>query len=137
MKRGPSEMFKVLGVDTRIKIIELLKSEGPLGAKRIAELLGVTPAAASQHLRVLRNAGFVKSERHGYRIPHWIDAEAMECCCDMLSEVCRCGCGGPGVSEVRRGAGSDLESLRRYQRKLEKELEEVKARISELRRRSS
>jgi predicted transcriptional regulator len=42
MKLDPSEMFKVLGVDTRIRIIELLKSRGPLGAKNIAELVGIT-----------------------------------------------------------------------------------------------
>ena len=45
MNLEPSEMFKALAVETRVKIIELLKSEGPLGAKKIAELVGVTPAA--------------------------------------------------------------------------------------------
>ena len=29
----PSEIFKVLSVETRVKIIELLKARGPLGAK--------------------------------------------------------------------------------------------------------
>ena len=48
----PSEMFKVLGVETRVKIIDLLKSQGPLGAKKIAEMVGVTTAAASQHLKI-------------------------------------------------------------------------------------
>jgi DNA-binding transcriptional ArsR family regulator len=49
-----SEMFKALAVETRVKILELLKSRGPLGAKEIGKLLGITPAAASQrlHLRV-------------------------------------------------------------------------------------
>ena len=47
MKIEPTEMFKALAVETRVKIIELLKSEGPLGAKKISELLGVTPAAVS------------------------------------------------------------------------------------------
>ena len=49
MKIDPAEMFKALAVETRVKIIELLKSEGPLGAKKIAELVGITPAAVSQH----------------------------------------------------------------------------------------
>ena len=59
MNLEPSEMFKALAVETRVKIIELLKSEGPLGAKKIAELVGVTPAAVYQHLKILRQAGFV------------------------------------------------------------------------------
>jgi len=64
MKLDPSEMFKVLGVDTRVRIIELLKSKGPLGAKNIAELVGITPAAVSQHLKILRQSGLVRSERN-------------------------------------------------------------------------
>ena len=43
MNLEPIEMFKALAVDTRVKIIELLKSDGPLGAKKIAELVGITP----------------------------------------------------------------------------------------------
>ena len=52
-----SEMFKALAVETRVRILELLKTQGPLGAKEIARLTGVTPAAASQHLKVLKQAG--------------------------------------------------------------------------------
>jgi len=43
-------MFKALAVETRVKIIDLLKSEGPLGAKKISELLGITPAAGGDGL---------------------------------------------------------------------------------------
>ena len=52
MNVDPAEMFKVLGVETRVRIIELLKSKGPLGANNIAERIGVTPAAVSQHLKI-------------------------------------------------------------------------------------
>ena len=62
MQIEPSEMFKVLAVETRVKIIDLLKTEGPLGAKKISELLGITPAAVSQHLRIL-TAGRVGQKR--------------------------------------------------------------------------
>ena len=78
MNIEPSEMFKVLGVETRVKIIDLLKSQGPLGAKKIAEMVGVTTAAASQHLKILKQAGFVRSERNGYWIPYSIDEKALE-----------------------------------------------------------
>ncbi len=80
MNSDPTEMFKALAVETRVKIIELLKSEGPLGAKNIAGQIRVTPAAVSQHLKILRQAGLVRSERKGYWIPYSIDEEALENC---------------------------------------------------------
>jgi predicted transcriptional regulator len=49
-------MLKALAVETRVKIIELLKSEEPLGAKKIAELVGITPAAVSQYLKIFKQA---------------------------------------------------------------------------------
>ena len=133
MTFGPADMFKVLGVETRVKIIELLKSEGPLGAKRIAELLGITPAAASQHLKILRHAGFVKSERRGYWVPHSIDVVSLEHCCDALNEVCRCGCTGPGHSQAGHPkAAQSLRSLKQYRKNLEKELRKVEKKIEQI-----
>ena len=88
MRLGPSDVFKVLSVDTRLKIIELLKLRGPLGVTTIAEELKVTPSAISQHLRVLRQAGLVDRERKGYWVPYSIDEEALGSCCGMLIDVC-------------------------------------------------
>lgn len=128
----PSEMFKVLGVETRVRIIELLKSNGPLGAKNIAELLGVTPAAVSQHLKILRQAGLVRSERQGYWIPYSIDEGALEECGQLLNEVCTCGCRGTGNFKEAALEASSLESLKKYERELQKELRTVRDRIKEL-----
>src|SRR3972149_4329353 len=113
MKLEPSEMFKVLAVETRVKIIDLLKSKGPLGSKSIAGQLGITPAAVSQHLKILRQAGLVRNERKGYWIPYSIDEEALENCAYILSEVCTCGCGGTG--RVRGGGlrHSNFDTLRK------------------------
>src|SRR4030065_1371648 len=113
MKLDPSEIFKVLAVETRVRIIELLKSKGPLGAKNIAELVGVTPAAVSQHLKILKQAGLVRSERKGYWIPYSIDEEALENCRQGLSEVCTCGCGGTGSVKGQELRNSSLEALKR------------------------
>jgi predicted transcriptional regulator len=60
------DIFKALSVETRIRIIEILKTKGPLGAKKIAGLIGVTPAAVSQHLRMLKHVGLVRREAIGY-----------------------------------------------------------------------
>ena len=128
----PSEMFKVLGVETRVKIIDLLKSQGPLGAKKIAEMVGVTAAAASQHLKILKQAGFVRSERKGYWIPYSIDEKALENCRDVLTEICTCGCKGTGDFKEKELGDASLESLRQYETEMKKELRVVKERIKEI-----
>lgn len=59
-----SELFKVLGDPTRIKILCAL-SKGELGVSDIAALLGVTQSGISHQLRVLKQARLVKYRREG------------------------------------------------------------------------
>jgi DNA-binding transcriptional ArsR family regulator len=127
-------LFKVLSVESRIKIIDLLKQKGPLGVNELSEALGITPSAVSQHLRILRYAGLVRSERKGYWLPYEIDQSALNQCRELLTEVCTCGCGGAGrVREAELEKTEDkLTLLQRYERELKKELEEVRARIKEM-----
>ena len=132
MKLVPSEMFKVLAVETRVRIIDLLKSRGPLGVKNIAELVGVTPAAVSQHLKILKQSGLVRSERKGYWIPYSIDEEALENCRQILNEVCTCGCRGTGKFKEKVLNKTSLESLRKYEKELQNEIRTVRERIKEI-----
>ncbi len=132
MKIDPAEMFKALAVETRVKIIELLKSEGPLGAKKIAEIVGITPAAVSQHLRILRQVGFVRSERNGYWIPYSIDEDALQNCRDVLTEICTCGCQGSGGFKEKTKGNAGLDALKKYEKEMNTELENVRERIKEL-----
>lgn len=90
-----AELFKVLSVEKRIEIIELLKVV-PMSVNSIAESLGVTQSAVSQHLRVLKAAGLVSDERHGYWIYYSLNREVLEKCRQRLNRVCTCGCGGSG-----------------------------------------
>jgi DNA-binding transcriptional ArsR family regulator len=89
-----AELFKVLGVESRIRIIDLLKQRGPLYVNELAQILGITPSAVSQHLKILRHAGLVRSQRKGYWIPYEVDQAALEQCGQVISNVCRCGCEG-------------------------------------------
>src|SRR3989337_795426 len=132
MKLEPFEMLKALAVETRVRIIDLLKSKGPLGAKNIAELVGVTPAAVSQHLKILKQSGLVRSERKGYWIPYSIDEEALENCRQVLNEVCTCGCGGKGRFREKELNGSSLASLQKYEKELRNEIRIVRERIKEI-----
>ena len=132
MKIEPSEIFKVLSVETRVKIIELLKCQGPLGAKDIAATIGITTAAVSQHLKILKQAGLVRCERKGYWIPYSIDEKAMQNCRQILNEVCTCGCQGSGKYREVELESSDLESLIKYEKELKNELNTVQQRVKEL-----
>ena len=132
MKLEPSEIFKVLSVETRVKIVDLLKSEGPLGAKNIAGRLGITPAAVSQHLKILKQAGLVRNERKGYWIPYSIDEEALEACRGILNEVCTCGRGGTGKFREKELKTSSKELLKKYERELLSELRTIRERIKEI-----
>lgn len=132
MKLEPFEVLKALAVETRVKIIDLLKSKGPLGAKNIAEVIGITPAAVSQHLKILRQAGLVRSERKGYWIPYTINEEEMENCRQILNDICTCGCQGTGKFREKDLKDSSLESLKKYERELRNELRVVQERVKEI-----
>ena len=132
MKIEPSEIFKVLSVETRMKILDLLKARGPSGSKDIAATIGVTTAAVSQHLKILKQAGLVRSERKGYWIPYSIDEKAMENCRQILNEVCTCGCQGTGKFREVELERSNLESLKKYEEELKNELNTVGQRVKEL-----
>ncbi|HDO25888.1 MAG TPA: ArsR family transcriptional regulator [Nitrospirae bacterium] len=128
----PAEIFKVLSVDTRVKIIELLKAQGPLGVKDISSNLGLTPPAISQHLKILKQAGLVRSERKGYWIPYSINAEAMESCRGILNEVCTCGCQGTGKFKEKELRKAGLKALKKYEIELQKELNIVRERVGKI-----
>lgn len=136
METKQAELFKVLGVDSRIRIIELLKEKGPLGANEMSEVLGITPSAVSQHLKILKHAGLVRNERKGYWIPYEIDPVALEKCGDFLSTVCTCGCKGTGrFREAELNEAEDkVALLRKYERELQEELKNVQTRIEELKK---
>lgn len=136
MESKQAELFKVLGVESRIRIIDLLKQNGPLGVNKMSELLGITPSAVSQHLKILKHAGLVRNERKGYWIPYEVDPVALEECRKLLSGVCTCGCKGTGrIREAELNRAKDkLGLLREYEQQLENELQEVRARMEELKR---
>jgi DNA-binding transcriptional ArsR family regulator len=130
----PFEIFKALSVETRVKIINLLKGQGPLGAKEIAATMGITTAAVSQHLKILRQAGLVRSERKGYWIPYSIDEKAMENYREILTEICTCGCQGTGKFKEYESKKTSIESLKKYEDELRNELNTVRQRLKELKK---
>lgn len=138
MCRKEADLFKVLGVESRIRIIDLLKHQGPMYVNEMAEILGITPSAVSQHLKILRQAGLVQNERKGFWIAYEVDPAALEQCGEVISNVCRCGCEGsrrtadhPECDESHPER-EDLEYLKKLEQELEQKLNEVRTRIREV-----
>ena len=78
--RNPQEtarIFKVLSVETRVRILQLLKQQ-VLCVGALASRLDISSAAVSQHLRVLREADLVEPEKRGYYVHYRINHDTLE-----------------------------------------------------------
>jgi DNA-binding transcriptional ArsR family regulator len=140
-KHDPSDLFRVLGATTRLHIIELLKKRGSMGVTDLADELGVTPAAISQHLKLMRQSGLVTKERDGYRVPYSLDADGLTHCCSLLVDACSCDCHGSDKADISFDVagscchGNALEALEWRKAHLEEALMGVEKEIRKLRKR--
>ncbi len=134
MENTQAELFKVLGVVSRIRIIELLKSRGRITVSDISKKLDITPSAVSQHLKILKQAGLVNNERKGYWIPYEVNPEALLHCYRLLTRLCSCGCicTGEGDSAGEEEKGERLEFLAKFKNELEEELKLIEEEINTL-----
>ena len=78
--------FSALSSENRINILLLLK-EHPQCVNAIVKRLKMTQPAVSQHLRVLKEAGLVKSKKNGYWVHYAVDAAALESCGKGLAKL--------------------------------------------------
>lgn len=83
-----SEIFKALSAPTRLKLVKLLgESEGALCVNALSNRLDVSQSAISQHLRILRQAGLVKSDRRGLKKHYMLDQNNLKQYSAMLQEM--------------------------------------------------
>ena len=71
-----ARIFKALSAAARVQIVQLLK-DGNLCVNALAARLDISPAAVSQHLRVLRGADLVVSEKRGYYVHYTVNPETL------------------------------------------------------------
>jgi len=71
-----ARVFKVLSVETRVRMIEMLKRRS-LCVNALAKTLNITPAAVSQHLRVLRDADIVIADKQGYFVHYRVNEDTL------------------------------------------------------------
>jgi len=85
-EQAAARVFKALSVDTRVAILQLLKTRS-LCVNALADRLGVTPAAVSQHLRILRDAGLVIPEKHGYYVHYRVNEATLADWRDLAEDL--------------------------------------------------
>lgn len=71
-----ARICKVLSVEKRVRMIELLKRR-PWCVNALAHSLSISPAAVSQHLRVLRDADAVIAEKRGYFVHYRLNEKTI------------------------------------------------------------
>ena len=77
---------KLLSVPSRLRLVALLCQQ-PLCVNALARQLGITAAAVSQHLRVLRQAELVQARKQGYFVHYSINTAQTEAIQKRLAEL--------------------------------------------------
>ena len=63
--RDAAPLFAALGDETRLRLLVRLSSRGPGSITQLSEKFSVSRQAITKHLRVLSDAGLVRSTRRG------------------------------------------------------------------------
>jgi DNA-binding transcriptional ArsR family regulator len=71
-----ARVLKVLSVESRVRILQLLKGRS-LCVGALAARLDVTQGAVSQHLRIMRDAGLVIDEKRGYFVHYRLNDDTL------------------------------------------------------------
>jgi ArsR family transcriptional regulator, arsenate/arsenite/antimonite-responsive transcriptional repressor len=108
------KVLKALSDETRFRLLDLLLARNLCG-KALARQLGVSEAAVSQHLKILKGAGLVEGEKRGYWMHYSVRKETLEGVIDELGRL------------ALRSTVSDGPCLRRHAEAKNYEGKEVKA----------
>lgn len=73
-------VFKVFGDINRLKIIKMLASEmgGNLSVSGIADQLGVSQPAVSQHMKILKSINILTENKVGFRVYYQVNNAMMK-----------------------------------------------------------
>lgn len=73
--KAMSKVFSALGDEHRQRILLLFEPGDRLNVGQIADVSTLTRSTVSHHLKVLREAGVLKSEKVGKEVWYWIDRQ--------------------------------------------------------------
>lgn len=73
-----TNIFKALGDPTRLKLLALMFGTERLCVGMLANKLGVTQSAVSQHLKLLKAVGLVTCERVGFHMHYSVNVNTIK-----------------------------------------------------------
>lgn len=81
-------ILKALADKTRLKIIELLLKHDYC-VRALSRKLGLSEAAISQHLKILREAGLLVGEKKGYYMHYKVDRDVLHRFASKIDELAK------------------------------------------------
>ena len=85
--RELAQLTKALGHPVRVAILRLLLRKGGCICGEIVQELPVAQATVSQHLKVLKEAGFIRGDVDGPRVCYCAEPKALERLRDLLGRL--------------------------------------------------
>jgi ArsR family transcriptional regulator len=81
-----ASVLRALASRTRLRFIHALAT-GPCEVHDLADALGLSQAATSQHLAALRSAGVVEASREGRAVEYRLSDPDLAAACDLFRAV--------------------------------------------------
>lgn len=81
-----ARLCSVLSAGARVRILQLLKKR-MLCVGALAHRLGISSAAVSQHLRILRDAGLVEREKRGNFVHYRLNEKKLVKCRQVMDAL--------------------------------------------------
>lgn len=94
-------LYRALGDETRLRVIGLLAEDGPMPVNALSARVGLSQPLISWHLRILRLAGLIETQRNGRTTICRLRTAAFE---ELHEAEARLIGGTAGVEPARRGA---------------------------------
>lgn len=100
-------LYRALGDETRLRIIGLMAEVGPMPVNALSARVGLSQPLISWHLRILRLAGLIDTQRQGREVICRLRQAAFE---ELHAAEARLIGGTAGI-DVARGAGSGVPDV--------------------------
>src|SRR3990172_9775416 len=85
--RKTAAVFRALADETRLRILKAISHMDELCECNIVPVFGLSQPTISYHLKVLREAGLIESERRGQWVYHRVNPRALLAAVRRLTEI--------------------------------------------------
>jgi DNA-binding transcriptional ArsR family regulator len=96
-------LYRALGDETRLRMIGLLAEVGPMPVNQLSSEVGMSQPLISWHLRILRMAGIVGTQRQGRTVICRLRTDAFE---ELHDAEARLIAGTTGIASTADAPGS-------------------------------